>query len=113
MNQLDIHFNNRNPLDGFFNTNHEKGDQLKASQIKAGNQDGEILNFFTQYHYREFTPDEVETHFKNEGKMWPITSVRRAINTLTKGDYLDKLDTMRIGGYGKLTHTWKLKASKI
>jgi len=102
-----------NQLDIYFNTTHEKGDQLKASQIKASNQDGEILNFFTQYHYREFTPYEVYIYLKNEGKMWPESSYKRAITTLTKRGFLDKLDTMRKGGYGKDTHTWKLKPSKI
>lgn len=102
-----------NQLDIYFNTTNEKGDQLKASTHKAGTQNAEILDLFTQYHYREFTPDEVETHFKKEGRMWPLTSVRRSISTLTDQGFLDKLDTMRKGGYGKDTHTWKLKPSKI
>lgn len=102
-----------NQLDIYFNTTSEKGNQLKESRFKAGNQNAEILDLFTNYHYREFTPDEVMTHFHNQGKQWPLTSIRRSITTLTNESFLDKLDTMRMGIYGKLTHTWKLKPSKL
>ena len=102
-----------NQLDIYFNTTNEKGEQLKASRLKSGCQNAKILDMFTHYHYREFTPDEIWNHFEVNGSDWPLTSIRRAINTLTKEGYLDKLETKRIGMYGKETHTWKLKPSKI
>jgi Fe2+ or Zn2+ uptake regulation protein len=102
-----------NQLDIYFNTTHEKGDQLKASRFKAGMQNAKILDMFTHYHYREFTPDEIWSYFDFNRSGWPLTSVRRAINTLTEEGFLEKLETKRMGMYGKLTHTWKLKPSKL
>jgi hypothetical protein len=38
----------------------------------------------------------------------PITSIRRAINTLTGAGYLVKTDHMKEGEYGTANHSWKL-----
>lgn len=98
-----------NQLDIFFNTTHQKGDELKASKFKAGQQNAEILALFTLYHYRSFTPAEIWNHFQNEGRHWPLTSIRRSISTLTNEGYLVITPEMRMGNFGVKTSTWRLK----
>jgi len=98
-----------NQLDIFFNTTNQKADELKASRFKAGQQNAEILALFTLYHYRSFTPSEVYNYFQKEGRHWPLTSIRRAITTLTNEGFLVITNEMRMGNYGVKTSAWKLK----
>lgn len=98
-----------NQLDIYFNTTNQKGDELKASKFKAGQQNAEILALFTLYHYRSFTPAEVWNHFQKEGRHWPLTSIRRSITTLTVQGFLVCTNEMRMGLFGSKNYTWKLK----
>ena len=54
-----------------------------------------------------FTPDQIQHLCEICEREWPITSIRRAISTLTKQGNLTKTDELRKGKYGKKTHTWK------
>lgn len=98
-----------NQLDIFFNTTSQKADVLKASKFKAGKQNAEILELFMLYHYRSFTPAEIWEYFEKQNRHWPLTSIRRAITTLTAQGFLECTNEMRMGMYGSKNFCWKLK----
>ena len=85
--------------------------ELQTNIDNATGQDECILAFFKKMPYGSFTPDEILLNvFGNENV--PLTSVRRSIYTLTKGLYLEKTDNMKLGTYGKMVHTWRLRTNK-
>jgi len=91
----------------YFNTTDLKGGVLKTAIITVKGQDERVLEHFKAHPSDYLTPDDVlEAIFTSSV---PITSVRRSMNTLTKGLFLEKTDRMKVGRYGKLTHCWKLK----
>jgi len=69
---------------------------------KAAKQDAAILRFF-EVTKRRWSPWQVYHKF---GDRWPITSVRRSINTLTAEGKLNKLGDTRKGRYGRKEHFW-------
>ena len=89
----------------FYNTIELTGNELEKAQLKAGTQDYEILALF-KLKGSDLTPSEVLNAYHH----WnvPLTSVRRAINTLTALGYLEKTKTLRMGMYGKPEHAWRL-----
>jgi hypothetical protein len=97
-------------LEIYFNTTNLKNEALKERQIKAGTQNALILSFFRDGKDYSYTPDEVHQYFTQrlygDRKNWPITSVRRAITTLTDLGYLRQTGIMRKGSYGSLCNTW-------
>ncbi len=93
-------------LDIFYNTTHMTEDELRIRRISASRQNMAILKFFQDNPLGYFTPFEVHTYTNLENI--PITSIRRAINTLTDAGLLIKTDKMRAGEYGAMNHTWKI-----
>lgn len=93
-------------LDIFYNTTHLDPAELKLRKQVAGRQSIQILNFFRDNPEGYFTPFEVKTYAAMQGA--PITSIRRAMNTLTAAGHLVKTDLMKEGEYGTANHTWKL-----
>ena len=91
----------------YYNTNGETGLQLRSSWTDTAKQDELILRIFMITPNNSFTPDEIEEACQRCNKNWPITSIRRAINTLTKHGNLTKTSELRKGKYGKNTHTWQ------
>ena len=89
----------------YYNTNIEAGLVLTNSQRIALNQNQLVLEVFTQNANIGFTPDEVHDIVPGYG---PITSIRRAISTLTKDGKLTKTEELRKGMWGKQTHVWRL-----
>lgn len=92
-------------LDLFYNTTHMTPAELKIRRMNAAYQNGRILKFFEDNPQGFFTPFEVQQYSGLEGV--PITSIRRALNTLTQAGYIVKTDKMREGDYGAMNHTWK------
>ncbi len=88
----------------YYNTNHESGKVLKASQIKAHTQQQKILEFFQENPELSWSREEINNLFP----AWPYTSVQRCLTNLTKLGKLKKLDQMVEGKYGKQVHTWTL-----
>lgn len=88
----------------FFNTTNLSREKLREASFKAVGQNKLILDFFHRFPEREFTPFEVQ---RNTGIKAPITSIRRAINTLTREGYLVKTEVKREGDYGTLNYTWR------
>jgi hypothetical protein len=93
-------------LDIFYNTTHLDPAELKIRKQVAGRQGEQILKFFRENPQGFFTPFEVQIYANMQGA--PITSIRRAIHTLTGAGYLVKTDRMKEGEYGAQNHSWKL-----
>jgi hypothetical protein len=93
-------------LDLFYNTNHLSAAELKERRKDAEGQCKIILDFFKGNAQGVFTPFEVQMY---AGMVkTPITSIRRALNTLTAAGKIVKTEIMRNGEYGVRNHTWKL-----
>lgn len=91
---------------GFFVTTPLTGDERAKAIEGARSMDVNILKFFRQRRGEGFTPFEV---WNDAGLLaYPITSVRRSINTLTKAGLLVKTDECREGEYRALNHIWRL-----
>ena len=93
----------------YYNTNNEIGLALGQSWLSTAKQDELILRIFILKPNQSFTPDEIKAECERCEKDWPITSIRRAISTLTDRGKLTKTNNLRKGKYGKQTHTWKFK----
>lgn len=93
-------------LDIFYNTAHMESNELKHRRITADGQCRAILNFLKGSPQGYFTPFEVQTYTGMQRT--PITSIRRALNTLTASGLIIKTEVMRDGEYGVQNHTWKL-----
>lgn len=90
----------------FYNTNNESGEDLKRSRGKAWKQDEIILELFQNNPFNSYTPFEVMDIL--EMRHVPITSIRRAMNSLTRNGLIEKTQEQRFGEYGKLNYCWKL-----
>jgi Fe2+ or Zn2+ uptake regulation protein len=93
-------------LDIFYNTTRLQGEELKVAKTRAANQTDRILKIFQDHPYIWFTPWEI--HFYT-GQQMMITSVRRAITTLTDQGYLVKGERRKSGPANETNYTWKLK----
>jgi hypothetical protein len=96
----------------YYNTTGQIGIALETEQNNAMNMDERIHLIFIAQSVNEsmylLTPHRVHEILTNAGYNYPITSVRRSINTLTKRDVLIKTNLMKTGGYGKPNHCWRL-----
>jgi len=91
----------------YHNTTAKKGAELERATLKASGQTEKILKFFQQHPHTAFTPWDVHLHL---GQQLMITSVRRAITTLTDARYLVKTEERRRSGPAEETNcTWRLK----
>jgi len=99
-------------LFSYHNTANEGYDNLRTYTRKAGSQDRYILAVFQNMTYRiHWTPFDVFKRLCKIDPKWnqvPITSIRRAISTLTKRGLLIKTDHKVKGQYGRLNYTWML-----
>ena len=95
----------------YYNTNEEDGEGLRAAWAKALNQDDLILEIYNSWRQSGgLTPSEVEEILiHHHDKNWPLTSIRRAISTLTNSGKLTKTSKLRGGKYNKNEHVWKFK----
>ena len=93
-------------LDMFYNTTMMGLTEITQRRQTASKQCWMILHFFKGNPEGNFTPFEVQKHANLQ--TYPITSIRRAINTLTGAGLLIKTNIMREGEYGAMNHTWKL-----
>lgn len=95
-------------ITSYYNTTKETAKELAVSKAKAYTQEEYIMDIFYERGLIKMTPSEVCYIFCEEYKDVPLTSIRRAINTLTNKGKLVKTDIMREGIYGKPEHCWKL-----
>ena len=82
-------------------------EEIKSGEIKALNQEEQILVFFRRHPELKLTPREVLSHVNPE---WEITSVRRAMTNLSDGNFLVKLDEVKPERKGKSNHLWTLNS---
>ena len=97
--------------DSFYNTINLEARELSDAQQKALTQEQRILRFAIQFHGQNssFAPSAIaKAIFEGEGV--PITSVRRAMTSLTKRGDLVKSAIMIVGPYGKPEHVWFVSA---
>lgn len=94
----------------YHNTTGKNGDELKVAQLKASGQTEKILELFRRHPRTTFTPWEVHFHL---GQQLMITSIRRAITTLTDAGHLEKTgERRRSGPAGETSCVWKLKDNR-
>ena len=92
----------------FYNTTNEVGEKLEKSYLKTMKQDDIILLIFARNSNAIFTPFEIQDILNTSyDKKYPITSVRRSMNTLTEREALRKTSIKRKGNYGKANYCWK------
>ena len=89
----------------YYNTNSEKGQQLKDSHRKARSQEELIYSYFLTYG-EPLSPSQILNKLNLN---CPITSVRRAMTNLTIDKKIIKTDKKVKGLYGKKEHLWRLK----
>ena len=85
----------------FFNTTGIKDTSKKEK--KAATQNQVVLQLFIKH--KALGPSQV---FGKLNERMPITSVRRAINTLTRDGHLKKTNVKQRGLYGDSEHVWRL-----
>ena len=98
----------------YYNTTNETGETLNESNIQAMKQE-DLIHYYFKFEIEEFarpngfTPSEMgHMCLMDADKDWPLTSIRRAMNTLTISDKLTKTTELRMGNYGKQEHVWRL-----
>jgi hypothetical protein len=92
----------------FYNTTHEKGDDLKRSHARTRTQEEVIYSYFLTYG-KPLSPSMI---LEKLNLKCPITSVRRALTNLTSDNKLFKTDIYVKGMYGKREHLWRLKTTE-
>ena len=95
--------------DSFYNTINLEAKELSAAELNALTQEQRILRWFLkQGRAASFGPSAVQSHVFD----WrtPLTSVRRAMTSLTNRGDLVKCGAMIMGTYGKPEHLWTVAA---
>jgi len=90
-------------FDNFYNTTKESGEVLHQSKNQAVKQDLIILDYFK----RNGTISASQIHKSDIMNGAPITSIRRAINTLFKTGLIERVGKVT-GIYGKSEYTYKI-----
>ena len=94
----------------YYNTTFKKDVDLKQAWFKTATQDELVLAVFVTNKTVVFTPHEIQSILRDDyDKLYPITSVRRSINTLTERDALQKTSIKRKGPWGASNYCWKYK----
>jgi Fe2+ or Zn2+ uptake regulation protein len=92
-------------MNDYYNTNKETGETLQESNLKARNQQEEMLDVFRKFHYMTFTARRIWRECFNE--KIPFSSVHRCLRNLEKSGRIIKTGQMLKSSYGKQVHTWK------
>jgi hypothetical protein len=104
--QLSLSFHARKPRVHFFTTTPLTDADLARCIAIAETQDVRVFLVF-QYARRPLSPSQVLRQLDAMGVRMLLTSVRRAISTLTKEGLLRKLDSCAMGAYARIEHTWE------
>jgi hypothetical protein len=96
----------------FYDTIHLNNKELLQAIRQTENQDKIVLQIFQVNRDISFTPFQIlEAYLKVKPSNTPITSIRRSINTLTKQNYLIKLQQTKQEIYGKPNYLWTLNTN--
>lgn len=93
----------------FYNTNKEHDKELKDHQLKALTQEEKILQFFIVNRKKAFTAWEVAMKVGDMVITTPITSYRRAINSLVELGKIIETGELRMGALGRKVRTYQYK----
>lgn len=93
----------------FYNTTAENGETLVAYEHAAGEQNDTVLWVF-HWCGAPLSPSQVQALWP--GTKPPLTSIRRAITTLTQAGALVKTEVKRKGVYGRMEHVWTLPEAR-
>lgn len=96
-----------NQLEFYFNTTSLSGPALTARKERIGGQNRKVLAYFRAHPESYYTPFNIQDNLFGEDV--PITSIRRAMTTLTELGYLEKTDIRKPGRYGEVNYCWRLK----
>lgn len=91
----------------YFNTLEEAERELEKSIRKADTQNERVLRIIAGLNW-SLTPFEVQAYYEKIYGAVPVTSIRRALNTLTREERLIKTQIKSLGKYGKKNYTWKI-----
>lgn len=91
----------------FYNTTNETTANLREYKAKAQKQDDAILEWFRDHPFDNFPPHVICKRVFDSRV--PKTSIHRSLSNLTDSGLLIKTETMVVGEYGRLQHTWRLK----
>lgn len=90
-----------------YNTTAATGTQLELYRSKNTAQNDRILSYMRQRPDTGFSPEQIrEIVFRHHNT--PLTSIRRALSTLTRKGYLIKTDNKRWTSYGRKAHLWTI-----
>lgn len=92
----------------YFQSTHLKQGELDFREQKNIKQNELVLDIFKKHKSKGFTPWEIHSIAINLGFDWPIGSIRRAMNTLTRKQKLLKTNSDKIEKYGHTNSIWKL-----
>lgn len=96
----------------YHNTTQLQGSALADAHACAQRQEDLIADLFREV-ARPMAPSEVWRRCCDAGHRWPLTSVRRAMTTLTGLTVLVRLDVQVQGIYGKPEHLWALADGQL
>lgn len=92
----------------FFNTARLEGEELQKATGKAYTQNEAVYEVY-RYVNMAISPSHCKLLLESRTRMtWLITSVRRAISTLTKEGRLQKTDIKVPSPYRSKEHLWKV-----
>ena len=86
-----------------FNTTKEVGEKLKEYGESVGQQNKEVLAIFLRIKIP--SPSQVHSRMNTRA---PLTSIRRAITTLTNDGHLIKTEAKVDGPFGRPEFVWRL-----
>jgi len=91
----------------YYNTTNSTGSDLSLHNFQASKQDDRIYQIF-RVKSVSMTPFEVHKHYEKYFVSVPVTSIRRAMSTLTRDGRLEKTNDRKMEVYGKNNYKWKL-----
>jgi hypothetical protein len=93
----------------YFNTvSNQKPDEVMSYANYNDDQNSVILAIFKTNQDKHFTPYDIEIELRNQNKKYLITSIRRAITTLTEEKQLVKTAETVMCKYNRASHLWTL-----
>ncbi|CAL1518158.1 hypothetical protein MMC2321_01899 [Chitinophaga sp. MM2321] len=95
----------------YFQTTHLTPCELQERILTAGSQEDIIRKFFNKHPTGKFTASDLERKLKSEhllSEYVPITSIRRALTTLAKDGWVNRLNECKKGPYKVNEHYYQL-----
>jgi hypothetical protein len=93
----------------YLNTTNQTNPKLAEYRTKALSQDEIILKQFERFPNKEISASMLWKGLQAKGVKWPLTSIRRSINTLKSSDKIEETGNKMEGVYGRDEFTYWLK----